>query len=39
VEPFISTTSAADSTVTFSGSVGLSNAAFSKRYGKPEAIQ
>lgn len=39
VEPFISTTSAADSTVTFSGSVGLSNAAFSKRYGKPEATQ
>ena len=36
VEPFISTTSAADQTVTFSGSVGLSKAAFSKRYGKPE---
>lgn len=39
VEPFISTTSAADRTVTFSGSVGLSKAAFSKRYGKPEATQ
>ena len=39
VEPFISTTSASDSTVTFGGSVGLSQAAFSKRYGKPEATQ
>lgn len=35
VEPFISTTTAADSTVSFSGSVGLSQAVFSKRYGKP----
>lgn len=37
VEPFISTTSAADHSVTFSGSVGLSEAAYSKRYAKPEA--
>ena len=37
VEPFISTTSAADSSVTFSGSVGLSQSAYSKRYAKPEA--
>jgi hypothetical protein len=37
VEPFISTTSAADKSVTFSGSVGLSQAAYSNRYAKPEA--
>ena len=37
VEPFISTTSAADKSVTFSGSVGLSQTAYSNRYAKPEA--
>jgi hypothetical protein len=38
VEPFISTTTTADLTgVSFSGSVGLSRAAFSRRYGVPDA--
>ncbi len=36
VEPFISTTSASDASVTFSGSVGLSEAAFSERYVKAD---
>jgi hypothetical protein len=36
VEPFISTTTAADSDeVTFSGSVGVSEKAYSRRYGDP----
>ena len=39
VEPFISTTSAADSSVTYSGSVGLSQTAYSERYAKPEATK
>jgi hypothetical protein len=39
VEPFISTTSAADQSVTFSGSVGLSQKAYSKRYAKPETTK
>ena len=38
VEPFISTTtSGGRPTVTFSGSVGLSQTAYSNRYAKPEA--
>lgn len=35
VEPFINTTTAGDGAVSFSGSVGLSQAVFSKRYGNP----